>query len=58
MIPAAHPDVFGLPENSREKLRSIEIVVRWNILQHLEHAFEITPHYDGAEHAIGCGVLS
>ncbi len=57
MVPAAHPDVFRPVENSREKLRSIEILVRRNFLQHLEHSFEITPHYDGAEDSIGCGVL-
>src|SRR4030095_13910590 len=57
MIPTAHPDIFGLVENSREKMRPVKILVFWNFLQHLEHSFEITPHYDGAEDSIGFGVL-
>src|SRR4029453_9016501 len=57
MIPTAHPDIFGLVENSREKVRPVKILVFGNFLQHLEHSFEITPHYDGAEDSIGFGVL-
>src|SRR5262249_53217650 len=57
MVPAAHPDVLWRTENGREKLPSVKICVWRNFLQHLEHAFEITPHYDGAEDSIGCGIL-
>jgi hypothetical protein len=44
----------SLVGNSGEKLRSIKIFVRRNFLQHLEHLFEITPHYNSAEDSIGC----
>ena len=57
MVPAAHPDVFRVAENSREKLRPIKIFICGNFLQHQEHSFEIAPHYDGPEDSIGCGVL-
>src|SRR5215475_15940314 len=57
VVPAAHPDVFRFAENCPEKLCSIEILVFGNFLQHLKHSLEITPHYDGAEDSIGCGVL-
>ena len=57
MVPATHPDILGLSENGREKLRSIKILVCRNFLKHLEHSFEIAPHYDGAEGSIGCGIL-
>ena len=54
MVPAPHPYVFRVGENSREKLRSIQSFVCGNFLQHLEHSFEITPHCDSAEDSIGC----
>jgi hypothetical protein len=57
MISPAHPNVFWFVKNSREKLRFIEIFVCRNFLQHPEHSFEITPHYDDAEDSIGCGIL-
>src|SRR5437899_11379907 len=44
MVPAAHPDVFRVAENSREKLRPIKIFICGNLLQHQEHSFEIAPH--------------
>ena len=57
MVPAPHPYVFWLAENSREKLRSIQSLVCRDFLQHLEHSFEITPHYDSAENSIGCRIF-
>src|SRR5215510_13524710 len=38
MVPPAHPDVFRFAENSAEKLRSSEILVFGNLLQHLKHS--------------------
>ena len=58
MVPAPHPYVFWLAENSREKLPSIQSLVCRNFLQQLEHSFEITPHYDSAENSIGCRIFS
>ena len=57
MVPAPHPYVFRLAENSREKLRSIRSFVCGDFLQHLEHSFEITPHHDSAEDTIGCRIF-
>ena len=57
MVPAPHPYVFWLAENSREKLLSIQSLVCRDFLQHLEHSFEITPHYDSAENPIGCRIF-
>lgn len=57
MVPAPHPYVFWLAENSREKLPSIQSLVCRNFLQQLEHSSEITPHYDSAENSIGCRIF-
>src|SRR6266481_1028730 len=54
---APHPDVLRFVENSGQKARSSEIPVCRNLLQHLEHSVEITPHYDSAEDAGGGRVL-
>jgi hypothetical protein len=57
MVPAPHPYVFRLAENSRDELRSIQSFVSGNFLQHLEHSLEITPHHDSAEDSIARGIL-
>ena len=49
--------MLWLVDNSREKLCSVKIFVCGNFLQHLEHPFKITPHYNRAEDSIRCGIL-
>jgi hypothetical protein len=49
--------MLWLVDNSGEKLCSVKIFVCGNFLQHLEHSFEMTPHYNRAEDRIRCGIL-
>ena len=56
-VPTAHPYVFRPVENGSKKWCPIKVLVCGNILQHLEHSPEMTPHYRKAEDSTGRGAL-
>ena len=56
LISSAHPDVFWRLKTARESSAPLNYCIR-KFLQHLEHSFEITPHYDSPKNSIGPGII-